>query len=315
MNENGEIKVSIMIPTYNQSSYIREAIDSALAQTYPNLEVIVGDDASTDATLMLVGKVSDTRLKYVRNPCNLGRVGNYKNLLFNHAAGDFVVLLDGDDYFTDPDFISEAVNLVRKNGNAVMVVAKATTAKAYHEYTSRIPAVETATGLQILQMLPDADYMFMHLAVMYARKPAIEIDFYRSPNLSSDWESLYRLALRGPVLYLSRNVGVWRIHGGNASADCRIESHFDNFSIWASIYDDAILFGMLRRKAKIRCARCIAYYFLASSAKISLAGNRKLVEFCLIVAKRYSLAFLFVILTPGYIARVMAAFFGYYRGR
>ena len=68
------IKVTIMIPTYNQAVFIREAVDSALAQTYSNLEVIVGDDASTDGTQEIVAKINDPRLKYVRNVCNLGRV-------------------------------------------------------------------------------------------------------------------------------------------------------------------------------------------------------------------------------------------------
>ena len=54
MTENRKLKVTIMIPVYNQARYIREAIDSALMQTYSNLEVIVGDDASTDATAKIV---------------------------------------------------------------------------------------------------------------------------------------------------------------------------------------------------------------------------------------------------------------------
>ena len=50
MTETAGPKVTIMIPTFNQAEFIGEAINSALAQTYLNLEIIVGDDASTDAT-------------------------------------------------------------------------------------------------------------------------------------------------------------------------------------------------------------------------------------------------------------------------
>ena len=94
---NSKLKVTIMIPTYNQAGFIRDAIDSALAQNYPELEVIVCDDASSDETYQVVASIQDRRLKYIRNPINLGRTNNYKNLLHNHAIGDFVVNLDGDD--------------------------------------------------------------------------------------------------------------------------------------------------------------------------------------------------------------------------
>jgi len=87
-NEDDKIKVTIMIPTYNQSAFILNAINSALDQNYPNLEVIVGDDASTDTTSEILKTIDDSRLKIVRNTFNLGRVGNYRNLLYNHASGD-----------------------------------------------------------------------------------------------------------------------------------------------------------------------------------------------------------------------------------
>lgn len=73
MTTNFNPKVTIMIPTFNQTVFIREAIDSALAQTYTILEVVVGDDASTDSTAKIVGQTNDSRLKYIRNPVKHGR--------------------------------------------------------------------------------------------------------------------------------------------------------------------------------------------------------------------------------------------------
>ena len=58
-------KVSIMIPTYNRAHYLVDAIDSSLAQDYPNFEVIVSDNASTDGTLNVVRKYkADPRFRY-----------------------------------------------------------------------------------------------------------------------------------------------------------------------------------------------------------------------------------------------------------
>ncbi len=108
-------KVSVMIPTFNQAHLVGEAIESALAQTYENLEVIVADDASTDDTPEVVGDfTNDPRLSYYRNSTNLGRVANYHRTLYERATGDWVVNLDGDDYFTDQEYIYTAIQYIDK---------------------------------------------------------------------------------------------------------------------------------------------------------------------------------------------------------
>ena len=73
-------------------------------------------------------------------------------------------------------------------------------------------------GLDVVAALPGPAYLFMHLSTLYRRADAMSADFYRVPVLSSDWECLYRLALRGRVAFIDRDVGVWRVHGGNASS-------------------------------------------------------------------------------------------------
>jgi glycosyltransferase involved in cell wall biosynthesis len=311
--EDKQIRITIMIPTYNQSAYIKEAIDSALAQTYPWIEVIVGDDASTDQTSQVVSKIRDSRLVYIKNPTNLTRTENYKNLLYNHATGDFVVNLDGDDYFTDLDFVSKAVSLLKHYNNAVMVVAKVTTKTLIDEYISALPDIKYATGLQILGELPNPKYMFMHMGVIYNRQSALEIDFYRSTAISSDWESLYRLALRGDVLYLDRNIGTWRVHGKNETGTTNIKKLIDNLAIWEAIFNDAINFGLSPLRAKIASAKCIGSFVLPSCASISKNGNRSLLKFVFLSFTRYKLALLFALFSPRYVATVILCFLGYYR--
>lgn len=302
-----------MIPTYNQGRFIREAIESALSQTYPVLEVVVGDDASSDDTYEVVGNIKDIRLQYIRNPVNLGRTNNYRNLLQNHATGDYVVNLDGDDYFTDPSFIADAVKLIGMDQNVVMVLAKVTTKSPQSEYVSEIPAIESATGLQILKELPQSSYIIMHMGALYVRKIAIEIDFYRSAAISSDWESLYRLTLRGTVKYLDRSIGVWRVHGGNETGTKNIKKLLKNLTIWPLIYKDAIDFGMSPIVAKFICAKCVAFFAHISCVTVSKSGNKQLANFIWLLSKKYKLPFLIIFLTPKYAARVAAGFLGYYR--
>lgn len=306
-------KVTILIPTYNQAHFVLEAINSALAQNYAPLEVIVGDDASSDETFEVVSCIKDTRLKYVKNPINLGRVRNYNNLLYCHATGNYVINLDGDDYFTDCNFIAEAIRLIGTNKNIIMVVAKVTTKTSHSEYVSNLPPRDSLTGIQILEKLPDSRYSMMHMGVLYARKPAIEIGFYRTPAISSDRESLYRLALRGEVKYLDSNIGVWRIHGGNETGTGDIVKLFDNLAIWEPIYKDAVSFGMNLILAKLIAARCVAANALSDCTTISRAGNFELIKYLFSVWKEYKLAFLLISLNWKHIATMARSFFGYYR--
>ena len=105
--------VSICIPTYNRANYIKKAIDSALGQTYKNIEVIVVDNASTDNTDEIVSAYNDPRLRYVRNSENMGLFGNF-NRCIELYNGDFLHILHSDDYI-DSDFTEKCVDFFNKH--------------------------------------------------------------------------------------------------------------------------------------------------------------------------------------------------------
>lgn len=87
--------VSIIIPAYNYAKYIREAIDSALVQTYSPIEVVVVDDGSTDNTAEVVKSYSDPRVRYIYQT-NAGLSAS-RNTGIRHARYPFVSFLDADD--------------------------------------------------------------------------------------------------------------------------------------------------------------------------------------------------------------------------
>ena len=96
--------VTIAIPTYNRAdSFLRYAIDSALKQTYQNVEIIIADNCSTDNTDNLVKKYSDPCLKYFRQQKNIGATNNFKFCL-EQAKGDYFLMLHDDDLI-DEDFV------------------------------------------------------------------------------------------------------------------------------------------------------------------------------------------------------------------
>jgi glycosyltransferase involved in cell wall biosynthesis len=106
--------VSICIPAYNGANYINKSITACLAQTYTNIEVIVCDDGSTDATFSLLNEwmQKDKRVKVFKNSSNLGLVGNW-NATLGHASGEYIKWLFQDDWM-EPTAIAEFVEVAQK---------------------------------------------------------------------------------------------------------------------------------------------------------------------------------------------------------
>src|SRR5215208_5035081 len=91
-------RVSVIVPAFNVAGCLERALDSALNQTVPDLEILVVDDGSSDATLEVACRVAarDSRVRVMRNERNLG-IGASRNRAFDEAQGEWLALLDGDD--------------------------------------------------------------------------------------------------------------------------------------------------------------------------------------------------------------------------
>jgi glycosyltransferase involved in cell wall biosynthesis len=97
--------VTIAIPTFDRPAYLEQAVASALAQTYPHIEVIVGDNGCGEAMKGWAPEVAgDPRLVYQQNPRNFGMSGNF-NALADAARGEFLTAIGDDDRLL-PDFVS-----------------------------------------------------------------------------------------------------------------------------------------------------------------------------------------------------------------
>lgn len=102
-------KVSILIPTYNREKIISETIDSALSQTYSNIELIIVDNASTDDTWNVIQAYAkkDNRIKAFRNKSNIGPVRNWLRCV-DEASGEYGKILWSDDLIA-PTFLEKTV--------------------------------------------------------------------------------------------------------------------------------------------------------------------------------------------------------------
>lgn len=106
-------KVSVVMPAYNVEKIIGRAIDSVIHQTYTNLELIVVNDGSTDASLDVIQKYSDSRI-IVISQAN-GGLSCARNVGMRKAKGDYLVFIDSDDWYEET-YIEELVSTSVKNG-------------------------------------------------------------------------------------------------------------------------------------------------------------------------------------------------------
>ena len=114
--------VSVIIPTYNRADLITQAIDSVLQQTYPDFELIVVDDGSTDDTESVVRAYGD-RVRYVRT--QNGGTGHARNVGMQHASGRYLTFLDSDDLLY-PYALEIETRLLERFPDVSMVCAEVT---------------------------------------------------------------------------------------------------------------------------------------------------------------------------------------------
>ncbi len=108
---------SVIVPTYNRARWLREALESVLAQDYDDFECVVVDDAGTEP-LDLPG---DVRIRVFRHDTNAG-VAAVLNTGLDHAPGEYVTFLDDDDGYT-PDRLSMTLPLLGRATDRVLLVA------------------------------------------------------------------------------------------------------------------------------------------------------------------------------------------------
>lgn len=114
-------KLSIIVPIYNTSKYLRKCLDSVIEQTYKNLEIILVNDCSTDNSQEIINEYckKDERFKCVNNPKNLGlfkaRIAGAKE-----ATGDYITFLDSDDYMTVDFYRTMMYNISENKSDMVL---------------------------------------------------------------------------------------------------------------------------------------------------------------------------------------------------
>jgi glycosyltransferase involved in cell wall biosynthesis len=198
--------VSVIIPTFNRPDYLVLTVESVLEQTYPNLEIIVVDDASTDNTPQVMSAYKD-QIQYIREPVNTGGEQVYLTGL-NAARGKYINFLDHDDLMY-PQKIALQVQLLESDEQLCMVHC------GYHHINEDGQLLETITNLPegfVLAELLRGDFIWSG-APLIRRSCIDQSDIAKSLFwCSADWARVLAICLLGkPVACIQGPLGAYRI--------------------------------------------------------------------------------------------------------
>ncbi len=204
--------VSVLIPVFNGEAYIKAAVISALQQDYPNIEVIIVDDGSTDGTHDLLEQLmaQDQRIMCHRFPTNQGFL-SARNMTLKLARGEYVTLLDADDVFLAGK-ITKQVQFLNENPAYGLVGANCFVVDAFGKRQGHITYPESHDEIlkAILLFQP-----FRQSCIMLRRDLLDKLGGFDEENAVDDYEFFMRFARRWKVHNLQMTLAEYRLHDRN----------------------------------------------------------------------------------------------------
>jgi glycosyltransferase involved in cell wall biosynthesis len=252
----GRPRVSVVIPTYNRATLLVEAVQSALAQTFGDVEVIIADDGSTDGSAELVAALGDERVELLRLD-HSGMPAVARNAAFSRSRGEFVAFLDSDDVWF-PEKLERQVAVLDRSQGVGLVCSNASIIDEDGNEIRRhyLPPGEGASG-EVLEQLLEVNFVVNSSAV--TRRTLIERAgaFSEDPRLRAveDYDLWLRLGATCEVVYLAEVLVGYREHSES------LRAHVPRMAHWAAVLgavenlDRSLDAGDMRRKTLVRPRR------------------------------------------------------------
>jgi glycosyltransferase involved in cell wall biosynthesis len=219
-------KITVCIPTHNRAHLLPYAVNSVLNQTYTDFELLICDDASSDATPDVVAQWHDPRIRYIRHPQNIKRSRNMRSG-FEAAQGEYLIKFDDDDALT-PTFLAETVAVMEQQPEVDFVCTDHWVINAQgqrDEAATRQNSQKWKKDRLALGVIPDLlSETFQHQSLqvgstLFRMACLREVDFMRfEADGCEDYDLLVRLALANKTSYfIPEKLMEYRFHGGQTS--------------------------------------------------------------------------------------------------
>ena len=209
--------VSVVIPTFNRADLLPQAIDSVLAQTRSDIEVLVVDDASTDDTAAVMQRYAgDPRVRYLPNASNSG-IAKSRNRGIVESGAPFIALLDSDDVWLDPAKLATQLDVIEQTSDCALV---GTDAALIDRAGRVIGAIRNCASDRMIRMMFFVKNQFVLSSVLIRRSALDEVglvDEHVPRGTIEDYELWARLARRHRIVNVRRRMTGYRIHDGNIS--------------------------------------------------------------------------------------------------
>jgi glycosyltransferase involved in cell wall biosynthesis len=204
---------SIVTPTYNRAKYIEESVNSVLAQTYTNWELVIIDDASTDNTQEILQKYTDERIRVYKNEKNLER-SESRNKGIELSKGTYVCFLDSDDYYL-PNHLQLMYEIIALQGEPVALIhsniiiedkVKNENKELSYDYRGCRNFVEA-----VLKKHVQPNALVIHKTIFNSFR------FDKRLNINEDVYLIAQIASQFPIIHLNKATVAWVIHGANTT--------------------------------------------------------------------------------------------------
>lgn len=212
--------VSVCITSYNHARYLPQTIDSVLSQTWPDLEVIIVDDGSSDSShelLLTYQQRHPGKIRYYWHEGHANRgISASCNLAIEKAQGEYFAWLGSDDYWL-PDKLAKQVKYLAEHPETGMVHTSALTLDAAGNLYPVLNMHETVTTADAWKQLAVGNYICAS-TVLLVRARLDKVGAYLDEGLVfSDWELWIRISTKYPIGFISEPLAVYRVHGQNVS--------------------------------------------------------------------------------------------------
>lgn len=234
---NGPEKITVIIPTHNRLEQLTKCIESILNQTYKNVEIIIIDDVSTDATRKVYENSQNKKIRYIRNEKNLG-MGLNRQKAFKMALGDFIIFCDDDDYFIDNNYFADAIKIFKDK--KINVICSLSYIHYENEniytlyelnYNKKIRSLDYLQKFQFDLKKPTSTFPAIF------RKSILDQAGFKDMKMMND-SSIYLKALTmGGYTYKNEKIiGVYRVHGKNDTFNVQASFTIKNLKEKKKIY-------------------------------------------------------------------------------